>query len=408
MKINGLDFECPTMGGLEVIRIGEEQRPSTCINFDKLIELYDNNMLDFDCRINGIKIQRDLLPTGKGSSKKYDNNDLIHSCIYNYDIGRPILIFIDGEWKVFEGQQRLKNIINYFKNLYAFDTSKTEEINTILKTYDLKDKKKFEDLPDELQSDLRNKEIIIDILEVSDVERLLIQFPKTNSGKAVTKTEITACMLGEDITKFELLEKTDFIENVLKNITRTRRNITDFVIRCSFMAHNGDDYAMTTSKRDSYVEYIRNEKNKQSVNEIIARTNEILDYMALAFDTKEYYSTKPINNNKNNPINFLGRAKTHSFTLFACAMQAMEKNVTPHEFFKFAEEVFITNGKDILKSNKRSVTDYVYDYWHNVDNTASNNSIYNSLIKCLNKYLLEQRILKEMNVSEDVPKVAEA
>lgn len=398
MKINGIEIKGEIKAGIEVMSFDDTNK-FTFITIGELFKLYKTGFIDLKCIIDDFKVQRDQLPTGKNSTKKFDICDLIFSVMTGVKIGSPNFAYWKGEWKVTDGQQRCSAIFRFLNNEFAlkFSDKKIKLDGNYLNN------KFFNQLSKELREKIENITISITILELKSLEDFLLQFIKTNNGKAVTNVEKYKSMLGKNAPVFEELLQKRYIKNILSTLPDSRENKLDIVIKLAYMVYwnvckntkktkkeieAGESYAINNAKIEKFIQNFKADKFLSK--EVIQETVNVLDYMAMAFDTKEYNSYDKLPSESDPNYKFLGKKKVHSLALFACAITALDKKINATELFNFTKYMHISVGKRICNSESRGNEDYEYNYWNRSDNTASDGIIHMCLKNAFKEHLIKK------------------
>lgn len=123
---------------------------------------------------------------------KKDSSLYIHSLLYDILIyQKPFLISKkENGWDVLDGKQRGTSLIKYINNEYALTgLQKEPQIMLHGNPYNINGKF-FKQLPDDLQMKILDFQIDMAVLEEAPVEIESLFFNRSNSGKAMAKTDL--------------------------------------------------------------------------------------------------------------------------------------------------------------------------------------------------------------------------
>lgn len=274
----------------------------------------------------------------------------------------------NNEYSVLDGKQRLMTLIKYIHNEFNL-----YEHTPPIKSIEIK-KCNFFQLPKKLQDKLLNFEFTIFENEGS-FEENIDMYIRYNEGIAPKPIELFRAKLGlhsqllNEISNHKLFH--------LINLNGTKRFQDYELALYLLMLEMNSNTGLSKKEKELFVDKIS--KTRTVSKKIKERLNEKLDYLYEAFCQEEYRNLKW-------EEKYL--KKSHLTSMYLLLNKAFSKNITPIQFYKWANKFFLTK-KDM--NNK---------YWIEVSrgSTTSKNSmnIRNSeLSKDFNDYLIE--IAKENN-----------
>lgn len=279
---------------------------------------------------------------------------LIHSIIGGYPIP-PVLVLkatIDEESKVeyvLDGKQRTTTLLNFMAGV------KDKEGNYPERAYSLHEEtptvfiedeeyvlagKYFDELPEDVISELNSGSFQITRLEEATDEEIEELFYRWNNGTPLSKQQKTRAVMGvEKASVIDSLVKHKFITEVAKfTPLQLRRSTDEGVILQTLMLLSGKNESFVADNLLKFSEEIRN----QDISEIVKDLTETMDYIVKSgMESSGLF--KPL----------------HLPTLLLVAKKAKDEGISPIVFTAWVDDF---NDAIVLKKRAKTLLQRDFDY----------------------------------------------
>lgn len=332
------------------------------LQIKEILSLYQNGNIDISFDQDMIIGRQDIWSIEKKSM-------FIHSILSDFLLNPLVFIkkvdFLDInniEYSVLDGKQRIMTLINYFNNEFTL-----YEYTPAIKSNKIKGLS-FNDLPKKLQDRFLNFKFIVFENEGSFEEHINM-YIRYNDGVPIKPIELFRAKLGlhskllDEICNHKLFS--------LINLNGTKRFQNYELALYLLMLESNSKTGLSKREKELFVDKL---SKSRSFNKRINENLQIkLDYLSEVFSNPQYL-------NLNNEDKYL--KKSHLISMYLLLDKANKKNISPSQFFTWANNFFLLN-KDI--NNK---------YWIEVSrgSTTSKNSMKirnEALIHNFNNFIAE-------------------
>lgn len=260
-----------------------------------------------------------------------DRSLLIHSITKGMFVN-PIYLSIDNDsYSVIDGKQRILSIVNFVNNQYAISGDLFDNNGCSLKG------KAFFQLTPSLQHKILNHTLTI-IEQEGSTQENIDTFIRCNNGVSVKPIEIFRAKMGEQLSLLKEVCSHKFFSLLELGKSDSYRNYEMALYLLMLECNPG--IGLAKKEKEDFVDSL---SYTRKINPII-RANLIckLDYLFKAFYNSAYSSLE----NKDKYLK-----KSHVLIIYKFVDTAIEKELSPSEFFKWCNDFFYLN------KNSRSI------YW---------------------------------------------
>ena len=226
-----------------------------------------------------------------GGQWSLENKSALIDSIMNFGYVPEILALVDGDKRyVIDGRQRLETtVLSFMRDEWAL--SKDAENVTIIDAEGNEDEinvegRKFSELEPVLQAIIRKHTFTVQLFENYSEAEVQDLMARINSGKAMTKTQLTRCSLGISLaTKCnEIIQKGFFTDTLaLSNAQRTNEVPLTMVLQCLLVRdHDQGNYDMKDFTQGSLLKYGEWLKDN-GADKKIAEMSAVIDFLTNAF-----------------------------------------------------------------------------------------------------------------------------
>ena len=284
-------------------------------NVGTLIEMMDNKEIDFDA-----SIQRGLVWDSLRNSK------FIHTILIQWSSGIFYFNKVDNIFECIEGKQRSHAIYDFIRNgkkLHKNTPAIIDRNGDIIEVA----KRKFEELPKELQNIIMRYGLLIECFDDMSIDDKVEFFTRINSGKPVTAADISRIKV-KSRKIFQALSKHIALETGMTAKAKSKFANEDTIKNIWIMCYNENKSLLD---KDTSPIFESTEVKGEQEEEL----NKILDYMykflKYAYKTKELFSKV--------------RAKTHLCSLGYMAFLAIKNSMSEDEYCEKAVKFFNTKDR---------------------------------------------------------------
>ena len=152
----------------------------------------------------------------------YRKSLLIHSILQGFPIPAIYLTKENGVYSALDGKQRCNTIADYISNKFALSL-KTPDVKLEDGTFEEIAGKKFSDLSDELQDEIKDFSLTIYYYENITEEEINEMFFRINNGKPLSATELTR-VKAKDLKSFQNIASHNMIKASVSEKGKERYN----------------------------------------------------------------------------------------------------------------------------------------------------------------------------------------
>lgn len=261
----------------------------------------------------------------------YRKSLLIHSILQGFPIPAIYLTKENGVYSALDGKQRCNTIADYISNKFALSL-KTPDVKLEDGTFEEIAGKKFSDLSDELQDEIKDFSLTIYYYENITEEEINEMFFRINNGKPLSATELTR-VKAKDLKSFQNIASHNMIKTSVSEKGKERYNDEQIAMQVWAMIFV-PDVSFTTSKFRPIIE------STVVKPEEIDSCNKALDYVFTAYTR--------LNSKDKNDKAIMRKISTKTGLVFSAYLAdlAIHNNVNVEDFTEILYKFFNTGNRE--------------------------------------------------------------